>query len=312
MNKKDVSIIIPAFNEESHIGGLIDSIKENCDGRFNYEIIVIDKGSKDRTREIVEENGINVLTKQNVTISELRNIGVKETEGEILIFIDGDVCFDINWWKSFFSVIEQLRESPMSITGSIYGLRENATWVEKSWYLPILAKNNVRYLNGGHLITTRFLFKKLAGFDSRLETGEDWDFCTRAKKIGATIINNPNLKAIHFGYPQNLRWFFKREFWHGKGDFVSLVNFFSSRPALISFGIFGMLFFGILGSILINSFMPVLLSLFSVSCICLVSAVQRCGCFSSFIPHCTLLYCIYYSARFWSGFIAVTVGKNKR
>jgi GT2 family glycosyltransferase len=90
------------------------------------------------------------------------------------------------------------------------------------------------YINSGHLITSRELYDLIDGFSEHLETAEDWDFCMKARSLGAQIINNPSLIAIHYGYPTTVEAFIKRERWHGRQDVQSLRRFLESKVALIA------------------------------------------------------------------------------
>jgi len=56
-----LSVIIPALNEEEGIGGTLDEIKKSLDGRYEYEIVVVDDGSKDRTGDIAKSKGARVI-----------------------------------------------------------------------------------------------------------------------------------------------------------------------------------------------------------------------------------------------------------
>lgn len=302
MNKNDISIIIPAFNEESHIGGVIDSIEENCEGRFNYEIIVIDNGSNDRTVSIAKSKGACVFLKPSVTISALRNIGVCNAKGKIFVFIDADVFLKATWGEKLFPVLEILENDPMAITGSTYGLREKPSWVEWCWYEPVLSKENINYINGGHLITTRVLFKEVGGFNERLETGEDYDFCLRAKRIGAKIINNPALEVVHEGYPKTLTKFFQRERWHGRGDYVSFRTIFSSKPAIFSLSQFGIMIISLILAIIFNNLIFVLIYISYIGILCSWVSFNRCGGFNLYFPGCAILYALYFFARSFAFF----------
>jgi len=81
---------------------------------------------------------------------------------------------------------------------------------------------------------SRNLFDQIGGFDETLETGEDTEICLRAQHNGATIRCDKQLHAVHMGYPNDLGHFFRRERWHGKGNFQTWKQITSSKiPALV-------------------------------------------------------------------------------
>ncbi len=86
-----LSIVIPTYNEERHIGQLLDSIYSN-DYKENFEIIVVDDGSKDNTVKIIQSYEKVRLFKQNHKgAAAARNFGVKQSKGDIILFLDSDV-----------------------------------------------------------------------------------------------------------------------------------------------------------------------------------------------------------------------------
>lgn len=232
MTGRDFSIIIPALNEEEHIGGVLESIRKNLEGRFRYEVILVDNGSRDRTVEIARERGIVCLQAPGCSISTLRNRGAQQASADIFVFLDADVYLSDTWGDHIGAVIELLRGTRDIVTGSLYGISTENNWIERVWFAPRTERLDVGYMNGGHLIIHRDLFVRSQGFDPLLETGEDCEFCTRLKKMGARICNDPTLAVVHAGYPKKVGRFFARERWHGRGDYASLKTLVSSKPAL--------------------------------------------------------------------------------
>ena len=96
-----------------------------------------------------------------------------------------------------------------------------------------MTSKEVNYINSGHMVIHRSLFSRVRGIDPKLETGEDYEFCTRAKMQGAQIENDFLLKVMHSGYPKSIRSFFVRERWHARGDYKSLKMITSSKPAMV-------------------------------------------------------------------------------
>jgi glycosyltransferase involved in cell wall biosynthesis len=88
-----VSIIVPAFNEEEAIAHDLEVIIETMDAsRWDYELIVVDDGSKDRTYEIVEgfENVKLLKHPENRGGGFSRNTGIKASTGDVVLVTDGD------------------------------------------------------------------------------------------------------------------------------------------------------------------------------------------------------------------------------
>lgn len=88
----EVSIVIPAYNEEEAIGGDLEVIKETMESsEWSYEIIVVDDGSTDKTAEIAEEKGARVIShKHNKGSGAARKTGIKASYGDIIVMTDAD------------------------------------------------------------------------------------------------------------------------------------------------------------------------------------------------------------------------------
>ncbi len=86
-----VSAIIPAYNEEKTIRSVIETAKKS---NYIYEIIVVDDGSVDKTRELALEAGAKVVThRKNMGKGRAIKTGISKSSGDILVFLDAD----INW-----------------------------------------------------------------------------------------------------------------------------------------------------------------------------------------------------------------------
>ncbi len=91
MQGSRISIIVPALNEEKYIGKLLDSLYSQI--YKNFEVIVVDGGSSDKTVQICNEYGAIVKIKTGVGEFGQRNEGVKLAKGEIIINTCADVIF---------------------------------------------------------------------------------------------------------------------------------------------------------------------------------------------------------------------------
>ena len=89
--KPNVSIIVPTLNEEKSIQDFLGSLKKQT--WKNFEIIVIDGGSTDKTVDIAKYHQAKVIVKEELREFPSRNIGAKMAKGEILLFTCADVMF---------------------------------------------------------------------------------------------------------------------------------------------------------------------------------------------------------------------------
>ena len=84
-----VSIILPTYNEEGNIAGIIRSISETKNR--DYEIIVVDDGSTDETAKIAKVEGANVISHPyNIGNGAAIKTGIRNAKGDIVVLMDGD------------------------------------------------------------------------------------------------------------------------------------------------------------------------------------------------------------------------------
>ncbi|OED40528.1 hypothetical protein ACH42_16085 [Endozoicomonas sp. (ex Bugula neritina AB1)] len=296
-----LSFIIPAYNEEQFIKRSIQSIQSNVEGIYDYEIIVVDNASTDNTANIARELGVAVIsTPHKFTISAVRNTGVEISQGDILIFIDGDVYLHDSWIDHVPPVLEQIKSSSV-VAGSVYAVDPDASWVAKAWFQPWYQKQEqVTFINGGHMLLSRELFQQIGGFDVSFETGEDYEFCERARSVGAVVANLESLIAVHLGYPNSLKHFFRRERWHGKGNFSPCMRIFASRIPIITLLILISLVFSLVaplitGNVFLLLTYPLFAGMFSAA-----TAFKWIGGISPNFLQCMFLAWLYFTARGFS------------
>ncbi|MFH1462626.1 MAG: glycosyltransferase [bacterium] len=107
-----LSIIIPTLNEEDYLPLLLESIK-NQKFEEEYEIIVADNNSKDRTVEIAENYGCKVVS--GGLPAKGRNEGVKAAQGDLFLFLDADLVLPEGFLAKF---LKEFRENDLDIASS--------------------------------------------------------------------------------------------------------------------------------------------------------------------------------------------------
>lgn len=189
------SIIIPTLNEEKLLGRLLEQLN-SIKKEFDFEIIISDGGSKDKTIEIALQHSdiLKIHTenyKQNIAMG--RNEGAKLANGEILIFINGD-CLIKNP-KFFFAFLHKkfVNSDYLALTCKIKVFPEEEILLDKLYhsgfniYFRFLNNIGVGMGRGECQVVKKDVFQKVGGYNITLAAGEDFDLFKRIRKIGKTL-----------------------------------------------------------------------------------------------------------------------------
>ncbi len=294
-----VSIIVPAFNEAGSIEKCMESLRAQTYPRRRYEIIVVDNGSEDETILIARKYADLVLSVPDVNVSSVRNLGAKNAKGSIYAFIDADCVADSSWVQNAVNLINK----EPCITGSRCRVPADATWVERAWFGDMATKRYAAvYINSGNLMVPAAIFNSLGGFNEKLVSGEDYEFCLRASSR-VRIISDPGVGVVHNGYPKTLHQFFLREVWHGIGAFGTVRHKWFDKPLVGTLVFLALVCLGVIGLI---KGMGSLLIFFALGMLALLiaSTWYKKG-FSSGLERALqllVLHFLYYSGRATSSF----------
>ncbi|MEW6607493.1 MAG: glycosyltransferase [bacterium] len=216
--KSFISIIIPVKNGEKTIKKCLDSlINLNYP---NYEIIVINDNSNDKTQEILNSyRNLQVIKTQGIGPSGCRNLAAKQAKGEYLAFSDADCLVHPKWLiellKGFDS--EQIvgvggsQQSPEDETE--FGKTVQA-FLKTVGFVADYIKKGTERIETKHnptcnVIYKKEIFDKVGGFLEELWPGEDVEFDYRIKKLKKYKLKyNPQAIVYHYR-PDNLSGFCK-------------------------------------------------------------------------------------------------------
>lgn len=215
------SIVIPAYNEEEHIASCLQAIFDSDYDSTEYEVIVVDNGSMDRTYEIAHNfRKAKVFQLLDGNVGAVRNYGAKKARGEILVFIDADCLIDKNWLNRAEKLVKKY---PNCAYGGGAKLPRNATWIERSWLLqnkglPTLPK----HLIGASMVMSSKLFFSLDGFNDTVSSGEDTELHNRLVIKGVPVQIDNILSVTHLGNAKTLKQFVVRQIWHSENYLKNL------------------------------------------------------------------------------------------
>lgn len=250
-----VSVIVPAFNEELYIRECLDSLVNLNYPKECREIILVDNGSTDATKLIAKEYDVRIIDKPLVNVGAVRNYGVKNSNGEIIAFLDGDCVVDEDWLRNG---IDALLENKDCVFGGQYLLRDDPSWLERYWILNIEKFNvHLTTLVGGAIFVRKEHFNRIGGFDERLKAGEDSDLTERLRAEGYKVEIDPSLSVVHLGYPNTVKSFLERQIWHSSDYVERLPSSLKDKVFLLT-----LLFIVGFSSVMMCLFLPNLLVFF--------------------------------------------------
>jgi glycosyltransferase involved in cell wall biosynthesis len=186
----DITLIIPAYNEESEIAACIDAAKRVSPGSFK-EIIVVDNASTDRTGEIARAHGARVVREEKKGLPHARTAGLNAAQTELIAYIDADTHLSVQW----LSVAEHLFTRHPHIV-ALSGPRRyfGSSWwrlctLNFFWFFAPLVYWITGYMIlGGNYIARKSAIEKIGGFDPSIKFyGEDTDIARRLSKVGKVM-----------------------------------------------------------------------------------------------------------------------------
>lgn len=229
-----VSVIITVLDEEKYIRKCLLSLKEQT--FKDFEIIVINDGSTDKTLKIINNlaikqfDNLTILSQKHQGTAISRNLGAQKAKGKILVFVDADMYFDKDFLKDLILPIK-LGKAKGTFSTKEYVANWNNIWARcwnYNWNLPDQRKIDPKRKDQQRDFRAIFKkeFLKVGGFDDVGYT----DVWTLSEKLG---YNPQPTKALYYHYNPNslkevfnqARWVAKREYKFGRlGETVALIR----------------------------------------------------------------------------------------
>jgi GT2 family glycosyltransferase len=196
-----VSIVVTVKNEEENIAALLDSILK-LEYSGETETIIVDGGSNDKTISIISSYPSVKLITTKCNISRGRNIGMKNSSGEIIAFTDGDCVVDKDWIKNIVKHFS--KDSEIAVVGGPYlplsqhGLIAKYLAIYQSTYFPTESGfTTYQHIAAGNAAFRREVIEKVGGFDERLIDCEDEDLNLRVSNLGYKLFFAEDVIVYH-------------------------------------------------------------------------------------------------------------------
>ena len=191
-----VSVIIPVYNGEKYLREAIQSVVDQTYG--NIEIIVVDDGSTDNTKEIMLEfKDITQIFKTNGGTASALNSGIKNSTGAWIKWLSADdvlypkAISDMMRWVIDRNTIHYTHYDYIDEFGNVTGeFVEHDRPESELW--------GYFYGNGLKSLFHRDLIKKVGYFDDSLRHSEDYEFWLRATQVYSCHLSLMNLKTLKY------------------------------------------------------------------------------------------------------------------
>jgi len=175
-----LSIIIPTLNEEKYLPSLLEEIKKQ--NFSDYEIIVADGGSEDKTVKIARNYGCKIV--KGGLPAKGRNEGAKEARGDIFLFMDADNIFlPENFLKN---LLEEFKKRKLNLAS--FPIYPAGIWFDKfaygvyNFWVNLTQKFSAYATNS--ILVKKEIHQKIGGFDEEIKMAEDHSYVKRARKSG--------------------------------------------------------------------------------------------------------------------------------
>ncbi|OPX66044.1 MAG: Glycosyltransferase AglE [Methanoregulaceae archaeon PtaB.Bin056] len=188
-----ISVVIPSFNESANIVSCLESLNRQTIPRQDYEIIVVDGGSSDSTRDLAESLADLVFIQTSRKVGGARNDGAMRAQGPILATTDADCIIPRNWLEV---ILDDFGRHPDAV--QLYGPVDPIEKTLKN-HLSLAFANTFARL--GYYTHTLYYtlgcntaFRKEAFFRAGMyhfvDAGDDLEIARRMKKVGRVMFDN--------------------------------------------------------------------------------------------------------------------------
>lgn len=235
INKEFVSIIIVMRNEEKYIEKCLLSILNQDYPKDNYEIIIVDGMSDDKSVQIINKykksNNFRLFFNEKKTLASGWNIGIKNSKGSIVIRPDAHSTIESNFIKEN---IKTLQDNPDAICvgGRINSISKNgkiSTIISAVLSSPFGVGNSQFRIGNksGYVDTVAYgaykkeIFEQVGFFNEYLERNQDLEMHSRIKRNGGKFYFNPKIKSNYYTR-STVKGFVKQAYKNGKWNIITL------------------------------------------------------------------------------------------
>jgi glycosyltransferase involved in cell wall biosynthesis len=189
-SKKDISVVIPCYNTEpAFLSEAIDSVKK-YNGRFSYEIIIVDDGSSsEQTKTFllaIHDEAIKIIHQTNKGPAVARNNGVQKADSEFILFLDSDDRLKSGYIDEGICALKENKNAGVVYANAdAFGDSSRSNFTARPFDITELLVQNYIPMTA---VMRRKAWEDAGGIDENLIQYEDWEFWIRVFKAGWQFI----------------------------------------------------------------------------------------------------------------------------
>ena len=219
----DLCFIIPCYNSAQTIEKTLNSVFSQKT-TFKFEVIVIDNGSTDTTRDIVGKFDLALLYESVKGANHARNLGIKHANSKYVAFVDSDVVLAEDWMESLLNYIKENKLLAAQGQVVLKGLddsllnRYRTSFTNKgpsNWISLVTSNKNVGHINTAACIYELKTLRSVKGFSQTLPIHEDVDLTYKIRSLPDGSIGATAFAVAHCFYSGSMLSYFKRALVYG-------------------------------------------------------------------------------------------------
>lgn len=236
-----ISAIICTLNRADYLRKAIKSLVEQTLAKENYEILVVDNGSTDNTKQIVVEEfayvpNLRYIYEPIMGLSQARNTGLAQSEGDYIAYLDDDAIASPQWLEKIVEVFETVKPQPGCVGGKIDPIWEapRPNWLSDTLMIylttldysktPVNLNDTPCRLPGANISFPKELIKQIGGFQvelgrrgNNLLSSEEFLVQQQLIEQGYSCFYHPEIAVSHHVPTSRLNqnFFISRLYWEG-------------------------------------------------------------------------------------------------
>jgi len=234
-----ISAVVCTHNRAGYLRKALQSLVDQTLAPWVYEIIVVDNGSQDNTKQVVSEfssvPNLRYLSEPIIGLSRARNTAWRNAQGGCVAFLDDDAVACPGWLAKFIDVFETFKPRPGVVGGKCEPIWEapRPDWLSDKllgflsivhWSDVPMVLNEQQWLAACNIAYPRELLQTVGGFredlgrqGTNLQSNEENYLRQQLDSLGYCSVYHPEIVVGHHVSPPRLtkKWFRERAYWQG-------------------------------------------------------------------------------------------------